>query len=190
MAARMSPAVGWSRRSGFSAIATRAKHGSSPRHRHRTADIDRVKAELGIANELNIGSVGVKLCLIASGARDLYVNPAAKTKAWDSCAPEAILVGAGGRLSDLFGGANRLPHRAPPSARPGRVQRPPARRGRPQARAPVPASVARRACTLACMLGTSRVVAAVIASSLLVGTVLAQPASRRLLQRSSKPATW
>ena len=72
---------------------------------HRTADIDRVKAELGIANELNIGSVGVKLCLIASGSRDLYVNPAAKTKAWDTCAPEAILVGAGGRLSDLFGGA-------------------------------------------------------------------------------------
>jgi len=71
---------------------------------HRSADIDRVKAELGIANELNVGSVGVKLCLIASGSRDLYVNPAAKTKAWDTCAPEAILVGAGGRLSDLFGG--------------------------------------------------------------------------------------
>lgn len=71
---------------------------------HRSADIDRVKAELGIANELNVGSVGVKLCLIAGGSRDLYVNPAAKTKAWDTCAPEAILVGAGGRLSDLFGG--------------------------------------------------------------------------------------
>ncbi len=72
---------------------------------HRSADIDRVKAELGIENELNIGSVGVKLCLIAMGSRDLYVNPTAKTKAWDTCAPEAILVGAGGRLSDLFGGA-------------------------------------------------------------------------------------
>lgn len=71
---------------------------------HRSADIDRVKAELGIDNELNVGSVGVKLCLIAGGSRDLYVNPAAKTKAWDTCAPEAILVGAGGRLSDLFGG--------------------------------------------------------------------------------------
>jgi 3'(2'), 5'-bisphosphate nucleotidase len=72
---------------------------------HRSADIDRVKAELGIDNELNIGSVGVKLCLIAGGSRDLYVNPSAKTKAWDTCAPEAILAGAGGRLSDLFGGA-------------------------------------------------------------------------------------
>lgn len=70
---------------------------------HRTADIDRVKSELGIADEQNVGSVGVKLCLIAMGARDLYVNPTAKTKAWDTCAPEAILTAAGGRLSDLFG---------------------------------------------------------------------------------------
>lgn len=70
---------------------------------HRSADIDRVKDRLGIAHELNIGSVGVKLCVIAAGMRDLYVNPAAKTKAWDTCAPEAILVPAGGRLSDLFG---------------------------------------------------------------------------------------
>ncbi|MGE0868381.1 MAG: 3'(2'),5'-bisphosphate nucleotidase CysQ [Kofleriaceae bacterium] len=70
---------------------------------HRSNDIDRVKAELGISNELNIGSVGVKLCVIAYGLRDLYVNPSSKTKAWDTCAPEAILARAGGRLSDVFG---------------------------------------------------------------------------------------
>lgn len=72
---------------------------------HRSPDIDRVKTALGIDNEQNIGSVGVKLCLIALGVRDLYVNPVAKTKVWDTCAPEAILVGAGGRLSDLNGAA-------------------------------------------------------------------------------------
>jgi 3'(2'), 5'-bisphosphate nucleotidase len=71
---------------------------------HRSDDIDRVKATLGIDNELNIGSVGVKLSLIAMGVRDLYVNPWPKTKAWDSCAPQAILERAGGRLTDLFGG--------------------------------------------------------------------------------------
>ena len=70
---------------------------------HRSADIDRVKESLGIDNEVNVGSVGVKLCLIALGQRDLYVNPQAKTKVWDTCAPEAILTRAGGRLSDLFG---------------------------------------------------------------------------------------
>jgi 3'(2'), 5'-bisphosphate nucleotidase len=70
---------------------------------HRTPDIDRVKERLGIGDEQNVGSVGVKLCLIAAGVRDLYVNPAAKTKAWDTCAPEAILARAGGQLTDLFG---------------------------------------------------------------------------------------
>jgi len=70
---------------------------------HRSSDIDRVKVTLGISDEHNIGSVGVKLSLIAMGVRDLYINPQPKTKAWDTCAPEAILVAAGGRLTDLFG---------------------------------------------------------------------------------------
>ncbi|MEO8553746.1 MAG: inositol monophosphatase family protein [Kofleriaceae bacterium] len=70
----------------------------------RSADIDRVKSTLGISDEQNIGSVGVMLALIALGVRDLYVNPWPKTKAWDTCAPEAILARAGDRLGDLFGG--------------------------------------------------------------------------------------
>jgi 3'(2'), 5'-bisphosphate nucleotidase len=92
---------------------------------HRSPDLDRVKQQLGIADELNIGSVGVKLCVIAAGARDLYVNPAAKTKAWDTCAPEAILVRAGGRLSDLFGApidyTKELAHRRGLVASNGRI---------------------------------------------------------------------
>jgi 3'(2'), 5'-bisphosphate nucleotidase len=92
---------------------------------NRSPDLDRVKQQLGIANELNIGSVGLKLCVIAAGARDLYVNPAAKTKAWDTCAPEAILVQAGGRLSDLFGNpidyTKELAHRRGLVASNGRV---------------------------------------------------------------------
>lgn len=70
---------------------------------HRTNDIDEVKSKLGINDEHNVGSVGVKLGLIALGLRDLYVNPWPKTKAWDTCAPEAILTRAGGRLTTLFG---------------------------------------------------------------------------------------
>ena len=70
---------------------------------HRSAAIDRVKDQLGIDNEHNVGSVGIKLCLIALGVRDLYVNPAAKTKAWDTCAPQVILARAGGTLTDMSG---------------------------------------------------------------------------------------
>ncbi|HEY1553685.1 MAG TPA: 3'(2'),5'-bisphosphate nucleotidase CysQ [Kofleriaceae bacterium] len=72
---------------------------------HRSAKLDEVKSALGIANEENVGSVGVKLCLIAAGEKDLYVNPWPKTKPWDTCAPEAILARAGGRLTDVRGAA-------------------------------------------------------------------------------------
>ena len=78
---------------------------------HRDEMIDKVRAELGISDELNVGSVGLKLGLIARGERDLYVNPAGHSKLWDACGPEAILVEAGGRLSDTFGGL--LPYRGP-----------------------------------------------------------------------------
>ncbi len=70
---------------------------------HRTGKIDQVKNALGIVDEMNIGSVGLKIGLIALGDRDLYVNPSSQSKAWDTCAPEAILVAAGGRITDLYG---------------------------------------------------------------------------------------
>lgn len=88
-----------------SAVATAGEARLVASKSHRSADIDRVKERLGIEHEQNVGSVGVKLCLIAAGVRDLYVNPQAKTKAWDTCAPEAILARAGGRLSDVRGGS-------------------------------------------------------------------------------------
>lgn len=72
---------------------------------HRSEKLDEVKQALGIGNEENVGSVGVKLCLIAMGEKDLYVNPWPKTKAWDTCGPQAILERAGGRLTDVHGGA-------------------------------------------------------------------------------------
>ena len=74
---------------------------------HRTAAIDAVKSALGIADELNIGSVGLKLALISLAERELYVNPSPKCKAWDTCAPEAILRAAGGVITDTHGEALR-----------------------------------------------------------------------------------
>ena len=70
---------------------------------HRSRTIDRVKTTLGIADEMNIGSVGLKLGVIAAGDRDLYVNAAGRTKLWDSCGPQVVLEEAGGRLTDLHG---------------------------------------------------------------------------------------
>lgn len=70
---------------------------------HRHPAIDRVCEVCGIVDELGVGSVGLKLCLIARGDRDLYVNPATHASLWDTCGPEAILHEAGGLLTDLDG---------------------------------------------------------------------------------------
>jgi len=83
---------------------------------HRGKNIDTIKSALGINTEFNIGSVGLKLGLIALGERDLYVNPSPKCKSWDTCAPEAVLHCAGGTLTDLQG--NRLRYDLPDLTRP------------------------------------------------------------------------
>jgi len=70
---------------------------------HRSAQIDDVKGALGISDETNIGSVGLKLGLIARAEVDLYVNPSSKSKLWDTCAPEVLLREAGGKVTDLWG---------------------------------------------------------------------------------------
>ncbi|MGH7549467.1 MAG: 3'(2'),5'-bisphosphate nucleotidase CysQ family protein [Gemmatimonadota bacterium] len=49
------------------------------------------------------GSVGIKCALIAEDRADLYVHPAPYLKEWDTCAPEAVLAGAGGRITDCRG---------------------------------------------------------------------------------------
>lgn len=70
---------------------------------HRSETIDRVRKALGVVDEMNIGSVGLKLGLIARGERDLYINPNSLSSLWDTCGPEAVLVEAGGQLTDLHG---------------------------------------------------------------------------------------
>lgn len=65
--------------------------------------VAQVRHSAGISDEVQIGSVGIKLSLVAAGERDLYINPAGRTKLWDTCAPGIILYEAGGRLTDLLG---------------------------------------------------------------------------------------
>lgn len=60
-------------------------------------------ADLGITEMLRSGSVGLKIGRIGTADCDLYLHPSVGTKLWDSCAPEAILHAAGGRLTDFDG---------------------------------------------------------------------------------------
>jgi 3'(2'), 5'-bisphosphate nucleotidase len=78
---------------------------------HRSPRMDRVVQSLGVKQEVRRGSVGIKIGLIVEQQCDLYVHLSPRTKQWDTCAPEIILLEAGGKLSDLFG--NPLRYNSP-----------------------------------------------------------------------------
>lgn len=72
---------------------------------HRSPRMDRVVKSLGVKQEVQRGSVGIKVGLVIERQCDLYVHLSPRTKQWDTCAPQIILTEAGGRFSDLFGRA-------------------------------------------------------------------------------------
>jgi 3'(2'), 5'-bisphosphate nucleotidase len=70
---------------------------------HRSPRMYRIIEEFGFKKEIQRGSVGLKVGLIAERICDLYVHLSARTKYWDTCAPQIILEEAGGRMTDIFG---------------------------------------------------------------------------------------
>jgi 3'(2'), 5'-bisphosphate nucleotidase len=63
--------------------------------------LSKLEERLPDARTVLCGSVGVKCARIATEAADVYVHPVLKE--WDTCAPEAVLRGAGGRVTDCGG---------------------------------------------------------------------------------------
>src|SRR5215208_2632149 len=70
---------------------------------HRSPRMNKVVAQLGFPEEVQRGSVGIKVGLLIEQQCDVYIHLSPRTKQWDTCAPEVILTEAGGRVSDLFG---------------------------------------------------------------------------------------
>ncbi len=70
---------------------------------HRPPALEPVIRRLGITRVVPCGSVGVKVARLFTGVGDLYMHAGLGAKRWDTCAPEAVLVAAGGRFSDLDG---------------------------------------------------------------------------------------
>ena len=70
---------------------------------HRPELVDPLCRRLGVQKQVPCGSVGVKVARLALGQADIYAHAGPGLKKWDTCAPEAVLVAAGGRLSDLEG---------------------------------------------------------------------------------------
>lgn len=70
---------------------------------HRSSKMSRIAEYFGIPQEVQRGSVGLKIGLIANQICDIYIHLSPRTKHWDSAAPEIIIKEAGGNLTDLFG---------------------------------------------------------------------------------------
>jgi 3'(2'), 5'-bisphosphate nucleotidase len=71
---------------------------------HPDRRLEELERNLRPSHRIFSGSVGTKCALIAEGRADLYVHPVPYLKEWDTCAPEAVLRGAGGRVTDCLGG--------------------------------------------------------------------------------------
>jgi 3'(2'), 5'-bisphosphate nucleotidase len=70
---------------------------------HHSPKVDSIKARLGITQEVQSGSVGLKVGLLAEARAHLYLHLGAKTNQWDTCAPQAIIEAAGGVMTDRDG---------------------------------------------------------------------------------------
>jgi 3'(2'),5'-bisphosphate nucleotidase len=69
---------------------------------HYSALIEAARQELGIERVNRMGSVGFKVGLVARGACDLYLSTII-CQEWDICAPHALLLEAGGMLTNFYG---------------------------------------------------------------------------------------
>lgn len=71
---------------------------------HPDPRLQRIEASLAPVERVVSGSVGIKCAMIAETDADLYIHPIAHLKEWDTCAPEAMLRGAGGWVGNCVGG--------------------------------------------------------------------------------------
>jgi 3'(2'), 5'-bisphosphate nucleotidase len=70
---------------------------------HRGPRMESLVRALGVRAAVRSHSVGIKVGLLVERQADLYIHLSPKTKQWDTCAPEAVLAEAGGRMTDLWG---------------------------------------------------------------------------------------
>ena len=70
---------------------------------HHSPKMTQIVKDLGLKQEIQRGSVGLKVGLIATKICDLYIHLSPRTKFWDTCAPQIILEESGGKMTDIFG---------------------------------------------------------------------------------------
>ncbi|GLG93067.1 hypothetical protein R5R35_001996 [Gryllus longicercus] len=70
---------------------------------HSTPEVQATLDAMKPDNILRVGGAGHKVMLLIEGKAHAYVFASAGCKRWDTCAPEAILVALGGKLTDMHG---------------------------------------------------------------------------------------
>ena len=85
-----------------SAIADFAQATMALSRSHLSGRTESIRSKLGIERTIQTGSIGVKVGLICEGRADVYIQGRG-TSLWDTCAPEAILQEAGGKMTDSLG---------------------------------------------------------------------------------------
>ncbi len=70
---------------------------------HRTPALERTLESLRVRRVDAQGSAGLKGARVAEGTADAYVAPRYAGKRWDVCPTDALVVAAGGRVTDAWG---------------------------------------------------------------------------------------
>jgi 3'(2'), 5'-bisphosphate nucleotidase len=70
---------------------------------HSLPVVNAILGRLGVHRQIESGSVGLKMGMLAEGMAHIYIHPAQRTSIWDTCGPEAILRAAGGTVTDIHG---------------------------------------------------------------------------------------
>lgn len=71
--------------------------------RNHLGDWEQQIAQKNHMEQITMGSAGLKICRIAAGAAELYINSSDKCGIWDTCAADIILQEAGGKIVTLRG---------------------------------------------------------------------------------------
>mmetsp|Transcript_20652 Transcript_20652/g.53132 ORF Transcript_20652/g.53132 Transcript_20652/m.53132 type:complete len:291 (-) Transcript_20652:498-1370(-) len=65
--------------------------------------VQKLSDKLNVKDSFFYGSLGLRACLIAENRAGIYATFSGKSHLWDACAPEAILIQAGGRFNFFDG---------------------------------------------------------------------------------------
>lgn len=84
---------------------------------HSNPLVEKALQVMNAGQIVRVGGAGFKVLQLLEGKASIYVFASSGCKKWDTCAPEAVLSAAGGKLTDIlgnyykYGGAESRPNK-------------------------------------------------------------------------------